>query len=285
MRPASQKSPKRVRKSGFRLFWRSFKTLGRTLSALLEPCPGVLFRESFWTLPGFRARRARETLCGRGRSQILWSFRPPRYECNSFGAQGASKGLAVVHLAYCFICSSPWAAIMATKSTHEIPAQQSSGESFRVARLQNQVGAKDFFSRLKTRTAIYRIPKKSQKSLPGPPGLECPKSLEKSQKGSKSVKRAFSETFLRRFDSFRDFLDTPGSEARGDSFESFWGFRAPSEGPETPVNGRSVLNSRREFSHEKCSEIFPDFFEPFLWVRKIPQNSHQISCDISMQKI
>ena len=30
------------------------------------PAPGVLFPDSFWTLPGFRARRARETLCGAG---------------------------------------------------------------------------------------------------------------------------------------------------------------------------------------------------------------------------
>ena len=71
------------------------------------------------------------------------------------------------------------------------------------------------------------IPKKSQKSLPGPPGPECPKSLEKSRKVSKkSRKSLFCDTFLRHFDSFRDFLDTPGREARGDFFETFWGFRA-----------------------------------------------------------
>ena len=44
--PESQKSPKRVQKSGFRLFSGSFGTPGRTLSALLGPCPGVLFRDS-----------------------------------------------------------------------------------------------------------------------------------------------------------------------------------------------------------------------------------------------
>ena len=70
------------------------------------------------------------------------------------------------------------------------------------------------------------IPKKSRKSLPGPPGPECPKSLEKSRKVSKKCQRDFSETFLRPFDSFRDFLDTPGREAWGDFFETFWGFRA-----------------------------------------------------------
>ena len=64
--PESQKSPKRVRKSGFRLFSDSFETPGRTLSALLGPCPGVLFPDSFRTLRGFWARRARETLWGAG---------------------------------------------------------------------------------------------------------------------------------------------------------------------------------------------------------------------------
>ena len=43
-----------------------FETPGRTLSALLGPCPGVLFTDSFRTLPGFWARRAQETLCGVG---------------------------------------------------------------------------------------------------------------------------------------------------------------------------------------------------------------------------
>ena len=51
--PESQKSPKRVQQSGFRLFSDSFGTPGRTLSGLLGPCPGVLFRDSFRTLPGF----------------------------------------------------------------------------------------------------------------------------------------------------------------------------------------------------------------------------------------
>ena len=58
--PKSQKSAKRVRKSGFRLFSDSFETPRRTLSALLGPCPGVLFPDSFRTLPGFRARRAEQ---------------------------------------------------------------------------------------------------------------------------------------------------------------------------------------------------------------------------------
>ena len=65
--PESQKSPKRVRKSGFRLFSDSFETLGHTLSALL----GVLFLDSFRTFLGFRALRAREALCGAGSIAIV----------------------------------------------------------------------------------------------------------------------------------------------------------------------------------------------------------------------
>ena len=55
--------PHRGRNSAFRvskeltfgLFLDSFETPGRTLSALLGPCPGVLFPDSFRTLPGFQA--------------------------------------------------------------------------------------------------------------------------------------------------------------------------------------------------------------------------------------
>ena len=64
--PESQKSPKRVQKSGFRLFSDSFETPGRTLSGLWGSHPEALFQDSFRTLPGFRARRARETLCRAG---------------------------------------------------------------------------------------------------------------------------------------------------------------------------------------------------------------------------
>ena len=72
--PESQKSPKRVRKSRFRLFSDSFETLGRTLWALLGPCPGLLFPDSFRTLPGFLARRARETVWGGAdRKGSAWS--------------------------------------------------------------------------------------------------------------------------------------------------------------------------------------------------------------------
>ena len=77
-RKSAQKSPKRFRNSGFRLFSDSFETPGRTLSELLGPCPGVLFPDSFRTLPRFRARRARETLWGAGpiaTSAELWHFR------------------------------------------------------------------------------------------------------------------------------------------------------------------------------------------------------------------
>ena len=73
----SEKSPERVpsQKPDFRtlfgLFSDSFETPGRTLSGLWGSCPGGLFRDSFRTLPGFRARRGRETLCGAAPILIL----------------------------------------------------------------------------------------------------------------------------------------------------------------------------------------------------------------------
>ena len=81
---------------------------------------------------------------------------------------------------------------------------------------------------------------KSQKRHSGPPGPECPKSLENSQKSLKKVsKRDFSETF---FDSVRDFLDTSGREARGDFSETFWGFRArrPGDSCKWPFGSQNV---------------------------------------------
>ena len=63
----------------FGLFSDSFETSGRTLWALLGPCPGVLFPDSFRTLPGFRARRARETLCGAGPIANIPLLEPLQY--------------------------------------------------------------------------------------------------------------------------------------------------------------------------------------------------------------
>ena len=89
------------------------------------------------------------------------------------------------------------------------------------------------FVLLKTRTAIYRSvralraqnpPKVSKKS----PRASGPGVSKKSRRESKSLKnvskRDFSETFLRLFDSFRDFLDTLDPDAWGDFFEAFWGW-------------------------------------------------------------
>ena len=68
--PESQKSPKKESQTlTFGLFSDSFETPGRTLWALLGPCPGALFPDSFRTLPGFRARRPGRPCVGRGRSQ------------------------------------------------------------------------------------------------------------------------------------------------------------------------------------------------------------------------
>ena len=87
-----------------------------------------------------------------------------------------------------------------------------------------------FRASIETRTPIYRPPK-SPKSLKNKsPRASGPRVSKKSRKESKSLKRVskrdFSETFLRLFGSCRDFLDTPGPEAQGDCFETFWGFRA-----------------------------------------------------------
>ena len=59
-RPGVSKESEKSLKSGFGLYSDSFETPGRTLWALLGPCPRVLFPDSFRTL------RARETLCGAG---------------------------------------------------------------------------------------------------------------------------------------------------------------------------------------------------------------------------
>ena len=49
---------------------------------------------------------------------------------------------------------------------------------------------------------------------------------------------------------------------------------------------RKIFCPRHEFSHEKCSEIFPEVFEPlFCGSKKIPHNSRQISHKISLPKI
>ena len=81
--PESQKSQKRVKNLTFGLFLDCFGTLLRLRGALfghfLRSCPGVLFPDSFRTLPGFRARRARETLCGAGPiAKLDWTGRIPK---------------------------------------------------------------------------------------------------------------------------------------------------------------------------------------------------------------
>ena len=64
----SKKSPKTDFRTLFRLFSDSFGTLfWRTLSGLWGSRPGGLFRDSFRTLSGSRAQRARETLSQRAK--------------------------------------------------------------------------------------------------------------------------------------------------------------------------------------------------------------------------
>ena len=66
------------------------------------------------------------------------------------------------------------------------------------------------------------IPKKSQKGVPGPLGLECRKSVEKVPNDSKRGQKDYKISVR---GLFRHFFDTPGREAREDLFETFWGFR------------------------------------------------------------
>ena len=95
---SAPRSLERVRNLTFGLFSDSFETPRRTLWALLGPCPGVLFPDSFRTLPGFRARRARETLCGAGPIATLrawYSARilgvPLNHRCKSGVAPGVQE--------------------------------------------------------------------------------------------------------------------------------------------------------------------------------------------------
>ena len=106
---------------------------------------------------------------------------------------------------------------------------------------------------MKTRTAIYRSlqalrarnPQKVSKSLPGPPGPECPKSLEKSRKVSKKCPKG---TFPRLFWDFSALFETFWTLRAGRPGETLWDFLGISgaEGLETPVNGRSGLNPWRQ---------------------------------------
>ena len=64
VRPGVSKDSEKSLKSDFRTLFGLFRDSGAHSLGTLGPCPGVLFPDSFRTLPGFRARRARETLCG-----------------------------------------------------------------------------------------------------------------------------------------------------------------------------------------------------------------------------
>ena len=86
-----------------------------------------------------------------------------------------------------------------------------------------------------------QIPKmKSQKGVLGRPGLECQKSVEKSQMSRKRVKKTTNLVFGDFFDTFKKFL-TLRAEKPGKSFLGlFWDFGA--RGVETPVYGDSNRN-------------------------------------------
>ena len=79
------------------------------------------------------------------------------------------------------------------------------------------------------------IPKKSEKSLPGPPAPGSQKVWKKSRKSPE-------QTFSRLFETFSRLLGTPRPEAPGDFFQTFWGFRAR-RARETPVARGRVRNT------------------------------------------
>ena len=75
----TQKSLKRVRKSGFRLLSDSFETPGHTLSGLWGPAWGGSSFQDFRTLPEFWARRAQQTLCRAGARRRRADPKPSRH--------------------------------------------------------------------------------------------------------------------------------------------------------------------------------------------------------------
>ena len=116
----------------------------------------------------------------------------------------------------------------------------------------------------KTPRRIFLRPERPFTEVSGPSRKKSQKkSLPSVQKVSKRVKKRqkkdFSETFLRLFDSLRDFLDTPGPEARGD----FLGIL----GPEGPENGRSGL---KNFPHLVNPQILENKQKTLKKTKEIP---------------
>ena len=73
-----------------------------------------------------------------------------------------------------------------------------------------------------SRASGPEIPKKSQKGVPGRPGPECQKSVEKVPNDPKKNQKDCSISVR---GLFRHFFDTPGRDAREHIFETFWEFR------------------------------------------------------------
>ena len=96
-------------------------------------------------------------------------------------------------------------------------------------------------------------PPTSYRSLSGPPGPKSPKSLKKVSRGLRprgpqKSRKSPEQTFSRLFPDFSDFfetfsrlLGTPGPEAPGDFFQTFWGSRAQ-RARETPVARWGIRN-------------------------------------------
>ena len=67
-----------------------------------------------------------------------------------------------------------------------------------------------------------KCPRKCKKRLPGPPGTECQKSVEKVPKEPRKSQKGVGVSVR---GLFRHFFGTPSGKAQEDLFETFWGFR------------------------------------------------------------
>ena len=109
---------------------------------------------------------------------------------------------------------------------------------------------------IETRMAIHKslwalrarnLQKISKQVSPGLRAWSVQNLSKRVKKSQESLGEVSFGHFLKLFDSLRDFLDTPGPEARGDLFWYFLEISGP-EGPETPVNGRSGLKASKLWS-------------------------------------
>ena len=82
--------------------------------------------------------------------------------------------------------------------------------------------------------------------MPQPPAPGSQNVWKKSRKSPKSLEKVSKMSVRDFFETFSRPLGTPGPEAPGDFFQTFWGFRARSA-RETPVARRRVRNPKTLF--------------------------------------